>query len=326
MAEPLVSFVVPCYNYARFLPDCLNSIFAQQGGFDFEIIAIDDCSTDRTPEILRGYAADPRVRVVTHAVNRGHVFTVNEGLAATRGRFVARIDPDDRYRPSFLATLLPRFEASSTVGMVYGDAAMIGSEGEVQASGCDREHGGRDYQGNELVQLLAKNFICAPTAIARREAWQRFLPVWEGLAFNDWYFNVMMAREYDFCYVHAVVADYRVHGTNHHSRIVLEKKEEASIFRILEWVFAQEERDPRLQKQKLAARRRIYAAQYLDQADKYFGVGHDLDARRCYWSAIRNRPAALLRPAYLRRLLATYLGRDRYDRIKRVLLAKRSEA
>src|SRR5690242_6693253 len=125
MSEPLVSFVVPCYNYAKYLPDCLNSIFAQQGGFDFEIITIDDCSTDRTPEVLRQFATDPRVRVITHPVNRGHVFTVNQGLGAARGRFVARIDPDDRYRPSFLATLLPHFEASPTVGMVYGDAAMV---------------------------------------------------------------------------------------------------------------------------------------------------------------------------------------------------------
>jgi glycosyltransferase involved in cell wall biosynthesis len=324
MPEPLVSFVVPCYNYARFLPDCLNSIFAQQGGFDFEIIAIDDCSTDHTPQVLRDYAADPRVQVITHTVNRGHVFTVNEGLAAARGRFVSRIDPDDRYRPSFLATLLPRFEASPTIGMVYGDVAMMGPDGMVYAASCDQVHAGRDYLGNELVRLLEKNFICAPTVIARREAWQRFLPVWEGLAFNDWYFNVMMAREYDFCYVHAVVADYRVHGTNHHSRIVLEKKEEASIFRILDWVFAQEERDPRLQARKLAARGGIYGAQYLDQADKYFGVGYDLDARRCYWSAIRHRPTTLLKPAYLRRLLATYLGRERYDRIKAVLSLKKA--
>src|SRR6478609_3872924 len=94
---PLVSFVVPCYNYGRFLPDCLASIFAQEGRQDFEVIAIDDASTDDTLEVLRSFA-DSRMQVISHAKNLGHVATVNEGLSQARGELVARIDPDDRYR------------------------------------------------------------------------------------------------------------------------------------------------------------------------------------------------------------------------------------
>ncbi len=322
MAEPLVSFVIPCYNYGRFLPDCLASIFCQQATGDFEIIAIDDCSTDDTLEILENYAGDPRVRVLRHSVNQGHVITVSEGLAAARGRFVARIDPDDRYRPNFLASLLPRFEASPSIGLVYGDAAIIDSEGKVVTPSCDRVHGGRDFQGNELIGLLEKNYICAPTAIARREAWQRFLPVWEGMAFNDWYFNVMMAREYDFCYVNEVVAEYRVHPSNHHSRIVLEKKEEPSIFRLLDWVYAHPESDPGRERSKQAARRRIYAAQYLDQAEKYFGAGFTGDARRCYLQAVRHRPTLFARRGIARRMLATLTSRKAYDWVKERLLGR----
>ena len=313
MAEPLVSFVVPCYNYGKYLPDCLNSIFGQQGRYDFEIVAIDDCSTDDTAEILRNYAHDRRVRVITHAANQGHVITVSEGLAAARGRFVARVDPDDRYRPHFLDSLLPRFEASASTGMVYGDAAVIDSTGNVLTERCDSIHGGRDFQGNELVRILEKNFICAPTAIARREAWQRFLPVWDGLAFNDWYFNVMMAREYDFCYVNEVVADYRVHGSNHHSRIVLEKKEEPSILRVLDWVYGIPERTPELQAAKMQARHLVYAAHFLDMAEKYFGVGYSRNARRCYWQVLRNHPAYMLRPGVMRRFLASLVSRRAYD-------------
>jgi glycosyltransferase involved in cell wall biosynthesis len=316
VAEPLVSFVVPCYNYGRYLPDCLNSIFGQRGGFDFEIVAIDDCSTDDTAEILKKYANDRRVRIVSHAVNLGHVITVSEGLAAARGRFVARVDPDDRYRPHFLDSLLPRFETSASTGMVYGDAAVIDAAGNVLTERCDSIHGGRDFQGNELVRILEKNFICAPTAIARREAWQRFLPVWDGLAFNDWYFNVLMAREYDFCYVNEVVAEYRVHGSNHHSRIVLEKKEEPSILRVLDWVYRQAEKNSELQAAKMQARGRVYAAHYLDMAEKYFGVGYSRDARRCYWQVLRNHPAYMLQPGVLRRFFASLVSRRAYDWFK----------
>src|SRR5688572_4070840 len=106
-AAPEVTIVITCYNYGRYLRDCLEGIFTQVDGPDnFEVIAIDDCSTDNTWDILSSYR-DPRIRLIRHVENRGHVFSVNEGLAAARGKFVARIDPDDRYRPKFLATLLP---------------------------------------------------------------------------------------------------------------------------------------------------------------------------------------------------------------------------
>src|SRR5204862_1529961 len=116
MKEPLVSFVVPCYNYGRFLPDCLRSIFEQQREYqDIEVIAIDDCSTDDTWNILSGWN-DSRLKLMRHERNRGHLISVNEGLSAATGKFVARIDPDDRYRSNFLATLLPLFEQTSQAG------------------------------------------------------------------------------------------------------------------------------------------------------------------------------------------------------------------
>src|SRR5690349_4043684 len=107
IGSPLVSFVVPCYNYARYLTDCLSSIFQLRGGFDIEVIAIDDCSRDNTLEILNSFS-DPRLKVIKHVSNKGHVFTVNEGLEQTRGNYVARIDPDDRYRADFLIETVPK--------------------------------------------------------------------------------------------------------------------------------------------------------------------------------------------------------------------------
>ena len=138
--DPLVSFVVPCYNYARFLPDCLNGIFGQEGGYDFEIVAVDDASTDNTLEVLDQFR-DPRLRVLKHEGNQGHVKTVNEGLADARGEFVARIDPDDRYRPAFLRTLLPKFAQYPEVGFVYGDAALMGPSGDITLQTTDKAHG-----------------------------------------------------------------------------------------------------------------------------------------------------------------------------------------
>jgi|SRR5579862_1215332 len=309
---PLVSFVVPCYNYGRFLPDCLASIFAQEDKHDFEVIAINDGSTDDTQEVLHSFA-DSRMHIISHSKNLGHVSTVNEGLGRARGEFVARIDPDDRYRSYFLSATLEKFRALPDVGLVYGDAAIIDEQGQRNAESSDRVHGGKDFQGNEFLRLLEANCICAPTAIARREAWHRALPIPDELAFNDWYFNLMMAREYDFCYIQCVLAEYRVHLANHHSKIVLDKTEEASIFRLLDCIFAEREKQSHLEEAKRQVKGRAYAAQYLTLANKYFGAQMNADAQRCYRKAIQNRPAYLLRADVQRRLAATLIGRHRYE-------------
>src|SRR3989442_13502658 len=98
-STPLVSFVVPCYNYAQYLPDCLRGIFGQEGGYDhFEIVAVDDGSTDHTQEGLRAFA-EARLRVIVHENNNGHLVAVNTGVKETRGKYGGRVDTHDRHRP-----------------------------------------------------------------------------------------------------------------------------------------------------------------------------------------------------------------------------------
>jgi len=316
--NPLVSFVVPCYNYARFLPDCLNGIFAQEGGYDFEIVAVDDASTDDTLEVLQR-VRDARLRVIRHERNQGHAQTFADGLLAARGRFVARIDPDDRHRPCFLKRTVPVLEKYPEVGLVYGDTSLIGDAGQEFAARSDRQHGGKDFKGCELIELLQENFICAPTIIARRECWVRQLPIPSHLAFHDWFFTVKIAREAEFYYVDEVLAEYRVHATNLHSRLVLNKSEEPSIFWLLEQVYGSEERTPELQRRKVQFRGRVYARQYETLANKYFGARMEADARRCYLQAIRHSPSIAMSPGLARRLLATVIGRGPYERVKKLV-------
>src|SRR5581483_9165453 len=260
-----------------------------------------------------------RPRVITHPVNRGHVATITEAIAEARGAYVARIDPDDRYRPEFLARTVERLQADPRVGLVYGNAALIDEHGRVTLAACPVRHGGRPFTGNELIALLEHNFVCAPTVLGRREAWRGALPIPAGLAFNDWYLMVMMARRWDFCYVPEVLADYRVHGANHHSRIVRDRTEEPSIFTVLDRVLGEREEDPELEVAKGQARRRIYAGHYVALARKYFGHGMYEDARRCYLRALTHRPDLVADLSLVRQLAATMLGPAVYARSKAAL-------
>ena len=318
MSTPTVSFVVPCYNYGRYLRDCLDRIFAQEGGYDIEVIAINDASSDDTLQILRSYE-DQRLRIIDHEINRGHIFTVNEGLAAATGKYIVRIDPDDRHRLHFLKSTVPILERHPEVGLVYADVAQINDAGEITAMCSDSVHQGRDFKGNELIPILMKNFICAPTVVARREAWMEAWPVPQGLAFNDWYFNVMLARKWEFYYVSDVLADYRVHGGNHHTKISRDGSEERSVMWMLDTLYSQREESRPLEEAKQRAKSAIYSAQFLDFAIKYFGNGDNGNSRRCYLLAIRYRPALLLVPRTLRHLLATVLPRRFYEAAKLAL-------
>lgn len=320
MSQPLISFVIPCYNYGRYLRDCIDRIFAQQGGYDIELIAINDCSTDDTLAILRSYT-DPRLTIIDHEINRGHIFTVNEGMQRATGKYVVRIDPDDRHHPHFLQTLVPVLENAPHIGLAHSNINIIGDNGETSQYSADTQHDGKDYTGNEFIALMKRNFICAPTVIARREAWMSAWPVPEGLAFNDWYFNLMLARKWDFHYSNEVLADYRVHGSNWHNKVSADGSEERSVLWLLNKLYLEREQDPLLEKGKQQAKGEVYAAQYLDFAGKYFGHGMNAAARRCYTQAWRWQPSALAQGPHLRLWLATLLPRPWYDRAK--LIVKR---
>jgi glycosyltransferase involved in cell wall biosynthesis len=325
VTSPLVSFVVLCYRTEPWVGECIASILAQRAPYDFEIVAIDDCSPDGTATVLKSFQ-DPRMRVIVNEKNMGHAGALTRALRAARGKYIARIDSDDRYLPEFLETVVPILEKHPDVGLVYGDAAIIGPSGERQHPACDRHHGGKDFHGNELVAILEENFICAPTTCGRREAWLDLLPIPEHLAFSDWYFSVNMARKYAFYYANRVIADYRVHPENMHRRTILDRTEEKSIFWMLDTVYSQVEPDPALDAAKRRARKRVYASHYLNLGNKYFGLKMDSDARRCYSRVLRYRATKLLDPVFFRRFLGSNIGHRAYEQGKELLgFAQRSQ-
>lgn len=105
-APPQVSVVIPAYNCARFFPRALASVQAQEG-VTFEIVAVNDASTDDTLAVLNRLAAtEPRLRVIDNPRNLGPAGTRNAGIEAARGEWVAGLDADDAYAPGRLARLL----------------------------------------------------------------------------------------------------------------------------------------------------------------------------------------------------------------------------
>jgi glycosyltransferase involved in cell wall biosynthesis len=94
MQSPMLSITVLNYNYAHYLPRCLDSIL-RQDFTDYELILINDKSTDNSLEVIQPYLADPRIRLIDHAQNKGFVASLIEGSDQSRGTYITVISADD---------------------------------------------------------------------------------------------------------------------------------------------------------------------------------------------------------------------------------------
>lgn len=100
MENPLVTVFIPVYNSENYINECLDSIFAQTYQ-NFEILLVDDGSTDRTVEKIKTYH-DPRIRLICNGKNMGIPYTRNVGLQEARGKYMAIMDADDISMPERL--------------------------------------------------------------------------------------------------------------------------------------------------------------------------------------------------------------------------------
>lgn len=128
---PRVSVIVPNYNHARFLPQRLESVFGQTFQ-DFEVLLLDDASTDNSREVLSRYAKDPRVRTFFNETNSGTVFRQwNRGLREARGAYIWIAESDDFADPRLLETLVSGLEAHPKVGVAVCESQWVDENGAV---------------------------------------------------------------------------------------------------------------------------------------------------------------------------------------------------
>ena len=128
-SPPLVSVIIPSYNYEQYLEQRLESIFSQTFQ-DFEIIVEDDCSTDGTMDLLSRYETRPNLHVVRHDKNQGVFAMWSEGLKAAAGEIIWIAEEDDLCEPDFLEKLLPFFD-DDRVKLAYCQSAVIDTDGSV---------------------------------------------------------------------------------------------------------------------------------------------------------------------------------------------------
>ncbi len=128
---PTVTVLMTTYNGAAFIAEAIGSVLGQTFR-DFELIVVDDASTDDTLSILAGFS-DPRIRVIRLPTNGGIVAARNQGFAAARGAYVAALDHDDLSRPDRLACQVALLDRQQSV-------VLVGTEIEIDEAGRRRPH------------------------------------------------------------------------------------------------------------------------------------------------------------------------------------------
>lgn len=213
--RPLVSVICAAYNYARYLPRAVESVLSQPGGSErLELIVVDDGSTDDTPEVIKPYLSDPRLRYVRKE-NGGFPSTVTRGLEEARGRYLCFCDADDEWPANRLDAQLAVLESSPQVGLVYSDMEVIDEQGQLLHPSFMQGSGFATPSGNLLDVLTENNFISGGSLMVRAALKDRFVPIPPAAAgCPDWWTAYRVAQIAEIRWVPGSVLRYRQHTSN----------------------------------------------------------------------------------------------------------------
>jgi glycosyltransferase involved in cell wall biosynthesis len=167
---PLVSAIIPSYNHEGYLRGAIRSVLGQEFD-DFELIVVDDASSDGSRMIIEEFRGDPRVRIELHERNWGISPTFNQGLELARGRYVAYLGSDDFWLPGHLGGAVQILERTGAA-MVYGRAMVVDAEGRnvTDAFGL---FGSAPDAGFFEALIDRPNFVPFISVVMRRDAVRR---------------------------------------------------------------------------------------------------------------------------------------------------------
>jgi glycosyltransferase involved in cell wall biosynthesis len=210
---PLVTFVVPCYNYGRFLSECINSIL-MQSYCDFEVLILDNCSTDNTAEIATSIR-DPRVKYLRNEVNIGHVRNFNKGVSMARGKYVWLLAADDYLCSSkALQRFVELMERNSDLGLVFCRSFEVRGTTELGLAWWT-DCGDRDriWRGSSFLRrLVQSDCVVMSSALMRKDSCAQAGALCPDLPHAcDWYLCLRIALRNSVAYFADAMVASRTH-------------------------------------------------------------------------------------------------------------------
>jgi len=227
--EPLVSIILPTYNGSRYLPEAIESCL-RQSYENWELIVVDDCSSDATPDIIASYVArDRRIRSLRHPVNRKLPAALNTGHAAATGSYLTWTSDDNRYLPAAIEEMTRFLVEHPTVGLVYTDCALVDEGGRYL----------RDYSAQPASRLAYMNAL-AGCFLYRRQVYQTIGGYDEELFLaEDYEYWLRAYRQFELAPLHNTLYEYRWHDqslTKSANRLAIRTSAERALRRHLPYL------------------------------------------------------------------------------------------
>lgn len=316
---PRVSFIVASYNYACYVTQAIDSLLSQTFK-DLEVIVIDDCSPDQSPEILQRYRNEPRVRLVLHEVNQGHISTRNEGLRLARGEYVAVMDSDDYcYRADAVASHVAVLDANPDVGFVYSAYEEVDENSRpfrtFQPWPNDFVRAGLD----EFRVLIYRNYIPHTGTLVRRSVLDTIGAEYDSLLPHsaDWDLWLRMSTRARVGYLATPYYAYRIHPASmtvsRHSPAQITGEFVHTVDKAFKALSADAPHSVRRLRQR-ATQQVLLNATWGDRSH-----GRIRRSWQGLLSAVLRAPSLLLSPTYYTALgklaLLTLIGHRRYERL-----------
>lgn len=312
MNDILVSFIFTCYNFEKYISDALHSILNQNGNYEIEIIVFDDNSTDNSAKII-SQITDKRIIFIHNKINIGASACINQGFEMAKGKYICRFDGDDCWKPEFLETVIPIMEQNLDVGLLFGNYIPMDIEGNSFAAQKINRPSYLQTKDNDFKEILKKYYINAPTIIFRREALQMAFPIPQKFGnFLDWYLSLTVLKNWKSYYLDTALAYYRIHESNNHRRAIRNKTDEKITETLLEEFATNNPNLTELEKKD------IYATNYYGLAFKYFSENMFEDAKRYFKKILQYDKKYLFNLYFMRFFAASYLGKEKYEKIKQL--------
>ena len=197
--HPLVSIIIPNYNHAQFLDECMTSVL-EQTYQHIEVIILDDCSTDNSREVIEKYRSNPKVRkILFNDTNSGSPFRQwKKSMELASGEIVWIAESDDSCEPTFLESLVPCF-ADERVAFAFCRTTKV-DEADKPFEVCQQDmHGnyvmeGRDFITRHLYRICS--VVNASSALIRKRMALSTAPLYQEFrGCGDWMFWIEMAEQ-----------------------------------------------------------------------------------------------------------------------------------
>lgn len=203
----MVSVVITCYNYGKYLPGCIESVLAQSYQ-DFEIIIVNDGSTDDTEVKVAPYLDNRKIKYI-YQDNQGQARAKNVGIAHSVGDFIAFLDADDLWHPEKLREQMTCFD-DEDVGVVYCRASYL----DELSKNVNYEMTSPYLQprrGRVTPYLIFDNFLQFSSTVVRRDCLVQFGVFDETMKMGiDWDLWLRLSTAYSFDYVNDRLFSYRM--------------------------------------------------------------------------------------------------------------------